>query len=196
MIGETMNGRSPQICHVMEDHRGILAPLPGSDSCPPEPKTKCVNHVFQKFGLTIDLVAQRLKRIIIARNFNGLLALLWLLAVAGCMDFKDSIDRDTNEGSVGVLNQLAMLSSIYYRSLGHWPISGEEIRQLPSKTNMAPPERKSYVERIEKIPWDDLKGRVVFKELPNGKLSITVPHLEPTFMPPGPVTGTIEIPGK
>jgi hypothetical protein len=56
--------------------------------------------------------------------------------------------------------------------------------------------QKSYAEITNAIPWDELKDKVVFNELPNGKLSISVAQMDP--MDPaatnGMVTGTVEVP--
>jgi hypothetical protein len=129
-------------------------------------------------------------------TFSRSVPLLWLLAMTGCMnwssiDFSPSIARCHN-----AVKQLARASTFYYDSVGRWPRSSEDLLVLPSKMEMDSDSQKSYAEITNAIPWDELKDKVVFNELPNGKLSISVPQMDP--MDPaatnGMVTGTVEVP--
>ena len=117
--------------------------------------------------------------------------LISVLALAGCTTGSDKV-KSSIDRSWAVARQMVSASADYYEYQGHWPQSLNDLRLVLSRKGLDSDWEKKCEELINTIPWDELKDRTTFTQLPNGKLSISFPWLPDKNFPQAP--NPIEVP--
>jgi hypothetical protein len=102
------------------------------------------------------------------------------LGLSGCVNGKNDIQETSSDPFASyqyLASDLGEVSTAYYTSRGSWPSSLDNLETLqPGQV----PDRDlaSLSNDLARIPWQELKGRTTFADMPDGTLNIYVTHLE------------------